>query len=294
MSETGFVATLIANPEKACLHQTLIDKIAMRLKATRISVLAENIAVDLFFEEGPNQNEIQAILADEPIDFVIQPAQGRRKKLLLADMDSTLIGQECIDELAHEIGIGMQMAAQTESAMRGEIDFDTSLRQRVALLKDLPLTVIDRVIATRITLNGGAQQFIATMRHHGAYTALVSGGFTLFTQKIAERVGFDEHHANILCHDGAKLSGEVEEPILGAETKRQKLLELCQKLQLEPGQVIAVGDGANDLPMLQQAGSGVAFHAKPQVREAASMRIDHGDLTALLYIQGYKQQDFVS
>jgi len=294
MPKTGFVATLITNPEKACLRQTFIDKAAQWLKATSISVLAENIAVDLFFAERPNQDEIQAALADAPFDLVIQPVQGRRKNMLLADMDSTIIAQECIDELAHEAGLGAQIAIQTERAMRGEIDFDTALCQRVALLKDLPLDVIDRVIENRIHLNRGAQTLIPTMRKNGAYTALVSGGFTLFTQKISQRVGFDEHHANILCHDGEKLNGDVAKPILGAEAKRIKLLELCQKLGYDSSQVMAVGDGANDIAMLQQAGSGVAFHAKPRVREAVGMRIDHGDLTALLYIQGYKSEDFVA
>jgi len=294
MSETGFVATLIANPGEACLHQTLIDKAAKALKATSISILAENIAFDLFFENEVNPNEIAAIGVEASVDIVMQPVAGRRKKMLLADMDSTIIGQECIDELAHEVGLGAQIADETRRAMRGEIDFETALCQRVALLKGLPLTVIDKVMENRIRLNKGAQQLIATMRKNGAYTALVSGGFTLFTQKIADWVGFDEHHANILCHDGSKLDGAVVKPVLGAEAKREKLFELCEKVGCDPSQVMAVGDGANDIAMLQQAGGGVAFHAKPRVREAAKMRIDHGDLTALLYIQGYKLQDFVA
>jgi len=290
---SAIVATLIANPAIACLSRAVIDKVAGAVKATDICILAENIAADLLVPAGVGRQEMKILLADEPIDIIVQPVAGRRKKLLLADMDSTLIAEECIDELAQEAGLGEEMAARTHRAMSGEIDFETSLRQRVALLKDLPLNIIDKVIANRITLNDGARQLVATMRKNGAYTALVSGGFTIFTQKIAEKLGLDEHHANILLSDGEKLSGQVAEPILGAGSKRQKLLELCQKLRLEPDEVMAVGDGANDIAMLQQAGSGVAFHAKPLVQQAAAMQINHGDLTALLYIQGYSEQDFV-
>jgi len=298
MSETLSVVTLIANPAVACLNASLIDKAVKATKATNLCILAENTAADLFLPQGIGQDEIQGnlarVLADAPLDMIIQPIEGRRKRLLLADMDSTIIGQECIDELAEQIGLGEIITALTERAMRGEIDFETALRQRVALLKDLPLSAIDKVIADHITLTPGARLLVATMRKNGAYTALVSGGFTLFTQEIAERVGFDAHHANILCHDGEALTGEVAEPVLGSQAKQQKLLELCQALGLETGQVMAVGDGANDIPMLLEAGSGVAFHAKPQVRAATSMQINHGDLTALLYIQGYKEKDFVS
>jgi len=292
------VATLIANPKMANLTTRLIDKAARAVKATNICVLAENIAADLSLPQGATASEFHATLAKEltgmPLDIIVQSATQRRKKLLLADMDSTIIAQECIDELAKQMGMGAKIAAITDRAMRGELDFAQALTQRVVQLKDLPLSVIDEVLTKRITVNTGARELIATMRAHGAYTALVSGGFTLFTQEIAKRLHFDEHHANILLHDHGRLTGQVAQPILGAEAKQQKLLHLCQKLELDPSQVIAVGDGANDIPMLQQAGNGVAFHAKPKVQAATTMHINHGDLTALLYIQGYKEQDFVS
>ena len=225
--------------------------------------------------------------------MVVQEQEHRRKKILIADMDSTMIQQECIDELAEEAGLREHVAAITARAMNGEIAFEPALRERVALLKGLPLNVIDKVISTRITLMPGGPELVRTMRKHGAYTALVSGGFTSFTQRIAEMIGFNEDRANRLIDDGVHLTGLVTEPILGREAKVEKLEEIAERLGLTPDDAIAVGDGANDLGMIQLAGTGVALHAKPTVAAQARMRVDHGDLTALLYIQGYRKTDFV-
>jgi phosphoserine phosphatase len=229
-----------------------------------------------------------------PIDVVVQPVSDRRKKLFLADMDSTMIGQECIDELADFAGLKAFVAAITERAMRGEIEFEPALRERVALLKNLKVGVVDEVLASRITLTPGGRELVQTMRANGAYTCLVSGGFTLFTAKVAELVGFQENRANVLHVADGKLTGTVAEPILGKAAKLATLVELRESFDLDNLDTMAVGDGANDLAMIQDAGLGVAYHAKPAVAAAAAARIDHGDLTALLYAQGYKRSTFVT
>jgi phosphoserine phosphatase len=246
--------------------------------------------------EGTDQRAAASALSQAfgaPFDIVIQPAAHRRKKLFLADMDSTMIGQECIDELAAFAGLKDHVAAITERAMRGEIEFEPALRERVALLKGLPVTVVDEVIEKHITLTPGGRTLIATMRAHGGYTCLVSGGFTLFTDRIAAMIGFDETRANRLVIDGQSLAGLVEEPIFGRESKRASLIELRTRLGLAAHATMATGDGANDLDMIAEAGLGVAYHAKPKVAAAAPARIEHGDLTALLYAQGYKRDEFV-
>ncbi|MBN8985227.1 MAG: phosphoserine phosphatase SerB, partial [Rhizobiales bacterium] len=231
---------------------------------------------------------------DLPIDVVVQPQASRRKKLFLADMDSTMIGQECIDELADFAGLKAHVAAITERAMRGEIAFEPALRERVALLKGLPVSVIDDVLKERITLTPGGRELVGTMRANGAYTCLVSGGFTAFTSKVAAMVGFQENRANTLLAEDGKLTGTVAEPILGREAKLATLRELREAFDIDDIDTLAVGDGANDLGMIQDAGLGVAYHAKPAVAAAAHARIDHGDLTALLYAQGYKRTEFTS
>lgn len=228
-----------------------------------------------------------------PVDIFVQPIEGRRKKLLLADMDSTMIGQECIDELADFVGLKEKVSAITERAMRGEIAFEPALRERVALLAGLDASVVDKAIEERITLTSGGATLVRTMRAHGGYTALVSGGFTLFTARIAEKIGFDENRANILKVEGGKFSGAVEEPILGKAAKLATLRELEARLQLAPGESMAIGDGANDLAMLEAAGIGVAYRAKPAVAAAAQARVDHGDLTALLFAQGFSANEFI-
>lgn len=229
-----------------------------------------------------------------PFDLVVQPAANRRKKLFLADMDSTMIGQECIDELADFIGLKAHVAAITERAMRGEIEFEPALRERVALLKGLPVNVVDEVIEKHITLTPGGRALVATMRKHGAFTCLVSGGFTLFTGRIAAMIGFNEARANVLMVDGGKLAGLVQEPIFGRQTKRDTLIELRNKLGLSAQDTLVTGDGANDLDMIVEAGLGVAYHAKPKVAAAAPARIEHNDLSALLYVQGYRHDEFVA
>ncbi|MGV6902673.1 MULTISPECIES: phosphoserine phosphatase SerB [unclassified Brucella] len=295
--QVSLVATLIANPAKAALAPSLGIKASAAVNATGLYWLADDIACDIPLPLGMEASEadasLRATLDGAPIDVVVQEQERRRKKILIADMDSTMIGQECIDELAEEAGLRDHVAAITARAMNGEIAFEPALRERVALLKRLPLSVIDKVISTRITLTPGGPQLVRTMRKHGAYTALVSGGFTSFTRRIAEMIGFNEERANRLIDDGTRLTGTVAEPILGREAKVEKLVEIAERLGLTPEDAIAVGDGANDLGMIQLAGTGVALHAKPAVAAQAKMRIDHGDLTALLYIQGYRKADFV-
>jgi phosphoserine phosphatase len=236
---------------------------------------------------------LRSSLAGQEVDAAILPATQRRKKLFLADMDSTMIEQECIDELAARLGLRAEVSAITERAMRGEITFEPALRARVALLKGLPVGIVDELLESRITLSAGGRALVGTMRAHGAYCCLVSGGFTLFTSRIAEKLGFDEHRANRLLVADGRLTGEVAEPILGYEAKRNTLVELRERFGLSADEVLAVGDGANDLGMLTEAGLGVAYRAKPAVAAAADVRIDHGDLTALLYLQGYRRDEIV-
>lgn len=293
----SLVATLIANPAKASLIPSLGIKASAAVNASGLYWLADGIACDIPLASGLSHEEadqaLRSSLDGAPVDVVVQEQDSRRKKILIADMDSTMIQQECIDELAEEAGLREHVAAITARAMNGEIEFEPALRERVALLKGLPLSVIDKVISTRISLMPGGVELVRTMRKHGAYTALVSGGFTSFTRRVAEMIGFNEDRANTLLHDGAHLSGAVSDPILGREAKVEKLVEIADRLGLTPQDAIAVGDGANDLGMIQLAGTGVALHAKPAVAAQAKVRIDHGDLTALLYIQGYRKSDFV-
>jgi phosphoserine phosphatase len=228
------------------------------------------------------------------IDIVVQPAAARRKKLFLADMDSTMIGQECIDELADYVGLKAHVAAITERAMRGDIAFEPALRERVALLEGLPISVIEEVLHDRIRLTPGGKTLVATMRTNGTVTCMVSGGFTLFTDRIAAMIGFDKSRANRLTLvDGHKLAGKVADPVFGRDGKRAALVEMRQDLGLATNDTMAIGDGANDLDMILEAGLGVAYHAKPKIAAAAPARIDHGDLTALLYVQGYRREEFV-
>ena len=294
----SLVATLICNPADPALDSTVIDGARAILPSPRPAQwLFDEVAVDIPFEDKDDIRAIEARLrearGDLPIDIVVQPLGYRRKKLLLADMDSTMIEQECVDELADFAGLKQRVAKITERAMRGEIEFKPALRERVALLKGLPVGVVEEVLAKRITLTPGGRQLIATMRAHGAYTCLISGGFTLFTSAIAKMLGFDEHRANELIVRDGKLSGEVKEPILGRAAKLATLIELRESFDLNEIDTLAVGDGANDLDMIKSAGLGVAYHAKPAVAAAAAARIDHGDLTALLYGQGYRRDEFV-
>ncbi len=223
----------------------------------------------------------------------VVPQASRRKKLFVADMDSTAIGQECIDELAAELGLRDQVAAITTRAMRGEIAFAPALRERVALLSGLPTEIIGKVLSTRIAITPGAETLVATMRASGAYTTLVSGGFTVFVEPVARQIGFDESRANTLLSEGGRFTGRVAEPILGPDAKEGALTELQARLGLLPEETLAVGDGANDAGMIRRAGLGVAFHAKPALRAVADAAVDHADLTALLYLQGYRRDEFI-
>jgi phosphoserine phosphatase len=232
--------------------------------------------------------------AGEDLDVnVLDNTAHRRKKLLIADMDSTIIGCECLDELADLAGLKPQISAITERAMRGEIAFEPALRERVAMLKGMALDALERTYETRVKLNPGAKALVATMNKYGARTCLVSGGFTYFTERVAKAAGFHDNQANVLLNDGQRLTGEVKEPILGREAKLAALKSEIVTLNISASDALAVGDGANDLGMIQHAGLGVAYHAKPIVAEAAGASIQYGDLRALLYLQGYSDADIV-
>ncbi|MEQ8282109.1 MAG: phosphoserine phosphatase SerB [Parvibaculum sp.] len=289
-----YVLTLIGNKETP-LASAHVDAARAVLPAPAApDWLAECVACDVGFET-PNARTAEvaarAALKGAKIDLAVLPTENRRKRLLVADMDSTIIGQECIDELAAELGLKPQIAAITERAMRGEIEFEPALRERVALLKGLDIAALEKVYRTRITETPGGRTLTATMRAHGAACALVSGGFSFFTSRVAAAVGFDVNQANDLLFENEKLTGAVQEPILGRQAKIDALTRLRAEMKLSNHETMAVGDGANDLGMIGEAGLGVAFHAKPVVAEAADARIDHGDLTALLYLQGYRQNE---
>jgi phosphoserine phosphatase len=294
----SYVAILISNPTKPAVDATLLRKVAALLPhAGAPRWLLTGIAAEIAFAR-PDKSlstitaEIRSILGDLPVDLAVLPTAHRRKKLLLADMDSTMIQQECIDELAAFVGLKDKVSDITARAMRGEIDFEPALRERVALLKGMPISVVDEIIASHITMMPGGRALVQTMKANGAYTALVSGGFTVFTSRIGAMIGFDEDRSNILEIENAQISGFVRDPILGKEAKRDRLIALREQQGLKPEDTMAVGDGANDLAMLGEAGLGVALHAKPAVAAAADIRIDHGDLTALLYLQGYIASEF--
>jgi phosphoserine phosphatase len=294
------VATLISAPT-AVLDQDAAETAQSVLPAdAQFRWLDVGVAAEILFSAAGHNDgttiadRMRQALIGRPIDVVVQPVRTRRKRLLLADMDSTMIGQECVDELADFVGKKAHVAAITERAMRGDTDFASALIERVALLAGLPVTVIDRVIAERITPTAGARALVATMRANGAHTCLVSGGFTLFTSRIAAMIGFDEARANTLViDDDGRLTGQVANPILGREAKLATLIELRERLGLTRAETLVVGDGANDLGMIKEAGLGVAYHAKPAVAAAAGARIDYSDLTALLYLQGYSGAEFV-
>jgi phosphoserine phosphatase len=294
----SLVATLICNPANPALDSSIVDGARAILPgAGPARWLFNEVAVDIPFVSSDPIDAIAGRLrearGDLPIDIVVQPDIGRRKKLFLADMDSTMIGQECIDELADFAGLKAHVAAITERAMRGEIEFEPALRERVALLKGLPVGVVEEVLARRISLTPGGRELVATMRAYGAFTCLISGGFTLFTNAIATTLGFQEHRGNELLVEDGKFSGKVAEPILGRAAKLATLVELREAFDLDDLDTLVVGDGANDLGMIRSAGLGVAYHAKPAVAAAAHARIDYGDLTALLYAQGYRRDEFV-
>jgi phosphoserine phosphatase len=288
------VIVLIASPGNPGL-EAVAGKIKSWAHTKSSRWLARDEALEFRIDAaGPKIDpQLRHELTVRSIDIAVVPADGRRKRLLIADMDSTMIAQECIDELASLAGVRDHVAAITLRAMKGELDFEASLRERLALLAGLDRRVIDDLLAA-IRYTPGGRTLVRTMKAHGAYTALVSGGFTPFTGHVALGLGFDEHRANELIIEQGRLTGRAQEPILGRNAKVDALQELTAKLGLMPSETLAVGDGANDIDMLEAAGLGVAFHAKPILRQRAGVRIDHADLTSLLYVQGYMKEEFVT
>ncbi|MFP5479296.1 MAG: phosphoserine phosphatase SerB [Alphaproteobacteria bacterium] len=287
------VVTLLTSPETPVLERVTVESLRNAWGGGEARWLDPGVAAEFDLEALPeNRWEVWEGLQALRVDMVVQKAEGRKKRLLIADMDSTMIRQECIDELADEAGVGAHVADITARAMNGELDFEGALRERVSLLKGLPEGVIAQVLRDRITLMPGGKALLATMKANGAYAALVSGGFTAFTKAVSAQLGFDENRANTLHIEAGRLAGTVAEPILGKEAKLQALQEISARLGITPDEAMAVGDGANDLPMLLAAGTGVALHAKPKVQAKCEVRVNHGDLTALLYLQGYSRDDF--
>jgi phosphoserine phosphatase len=289
------VATLISRPDKTADLVDAVMALQEIVPKARIAPLSPGEAMDLYLTEadaGVLRARFREVVGSLLVDVVVQPFATRRKKLLVADMDSTMIEQECLDELADFAGLKPQVAAITGRAMRGEIEFAPALRERVKLLAGMPLGTIERVIE-RLTMSEGGETLVATMRANGAFTLLVTGGFTAFAEAVADAMGFDDFQANRLLDANGRLTGLVAEPILGRDAKLAALEKTRDEFGLAPAETLAVGDGANDLDMIKAAGLGVAFHAKPKVAEAAAARIDHADLTALLFAQGYSREDFI-
>ncbi len=294
------VLSLIAAEAKVPLGADDVDRAQKALQSIGAEPdapkwLSPGEAADVFFSGDAltARDAVRGALAGRPFDVNVVAATARRKRLLLADMDSTMIEQECIDELAAELGLRDKVAAITERAMRGEIQFAPALRERVALLRGLPVEVVEKVLAQRITTTPGARTLVATMRAAGAHTTLVSGGFTAFVEPVAERIGFDDTRANILLAESGRFLGRVAEPILGAEAKEATLQELTTRFSLRPEETLAVGDGANDAAMTKRAGLGVAYRAKPTLRAVADAWIDNADLTGVLFLQGFSREEFV-
>ncbi len=285
-----YILTLVANRDAFTLTPAITSAVRDALRAGLPITLSEGEAVDIPLTGVPDMEIVRKSLDGAPVDAIVVRPRGRRKGLLIADMDSTIITSETLDELAAFAGIGEKIAAITARAMNGELDFKDALRERVGMLKGLPVEALDRTWE-RVQLTGGAKELVATMRAHGAMTALVSGGFSFFTGRVAEAVGFDIHHSNELLHENGALLGTVAEPILDRTSKVETLRDLAAERGVQLKATLAVGDGANDLDMLREAGLGVAFHAKPIVAAEARARVDHANLRALLFAQGYRAED---
>ena len=288
-----FTVTLMCKPGKLKVTPPLVQSLVDTWDGRNLVWLATNEAANFeIFKKPENLRLIWKEMQMLGIDLIVLPRHKSRKAILIADMDSTMIEQECINEMAAEAGFGLQVSKITELAMEGKLDFRQALKERVALLKGLPLSIVEQVYNTRISFTKGGSTLIATMKANGGYTALISGGFTNFTQLVAKKIGFDEHVANKLIHQNQNFTGELEPPIIDSKAKAKAMRDISSKLGLSPEEVLAVGDGANDVEMLQQAGMGVALHAKQAVQDQVNAKINHGDLTALLYLQGYKKSDF--
>jgi phosphoserine phosphatase len=287
------ILTLVADRNATTLSPAVIERIRRAVGGGTPVILSPGEAADIPCPKAPEQAVIEAALEHAAIDAITTKARGRRKGLLVADMDSTIVASETLDELAAYAGLQAEITAITKRSMNGEIDFAAALRERVGMLKGLHLDALEKTWE-KTQLTPGARELVATMRAHNATTALVSGGFTFFTGRVAEKIGFHVHRANVLIDDGAALTGDVGEPILDRFSKLEILEELAAERRLKLSATLAVGDGANDLDMLAAAGLGVAFHAKPIVAAKAKARIEYGNLRALLFAQGYKASEFRS
>ncbi len=294
----SFVLTFVSDLSSGPLESSHVEQVSQHLGIEgKVTWLAEHEACDVTFKSCASALQLsqraREALGGAAIDTVCTPLANRRKKILISDMDSTVINQECIDELGDSIGVGQQIKAITTAVVNGDIGFSDALRQRMALMKGMPQNHLEKVYRERISVQPGARTLVQTMRHHGAYCILVSGGFSYFTQRIAERIGFHDHQANDLLFKDGQLTGEVLEPILGRSAKLETLKKLCDEKGLTAGDVLAVGDGANDIMMIEAAGLGVAYHGADSLKKQANACIDHNDLTALLYVQGYAKSEFI-
>jgi len=295
---TSFVVTLIGQTESAPLQLVHIETVyqCLNLNST-VDWLAEHEACDIFFDSDLTPevitNKVRNALAGCRIDVVCAAVEKRRKNLLISDMDSTVINQECINEMADAMGLGSQISQITTSVIEGNIRFSDALQQRLRLMKGMDEKILQAVYEQRITLKPGARTLVQTMAKHGAFCILVSGGFSYFTSRIAARLGFHDHQSNELIFNHGKLTGEIHHPVLGSSAKLNSLMALCDEKGLSPFEVLAVGDGANDLKMIQAAGLGIAFHDSGSLCEQSNACINYGDLTSLLYIQGFRQSEFV-
>jgi phosphoserine phosphatase len=288
-----FILTVVAQREATSLTPAMLNQIRNAVRGAPPTVLSPGEAADIPLSVPLDQNALREALEGKPIDTIVTKPRGRRKALLIADMDSTMIQGETLDELAGFAGLGEKIAAITSRAMNDELDFKAALRERVAMLRGLELGALEKTWQ-QVRLTPGGRELVATMRAKGALTALVSGGFTFFTGKVAARLGFDLHRSNTLLDDGESLTGQVAEPILDRDSKLAALNELAAQRGVRLQATLAVGDGANDLDMLRAAGLGVAFHAKPVVAKEVRAKVDHADLRTLLFAQGYSAAEFVS